>query len=404
MRFYSETKAPDLRVFLYITLAWFAGAVFVIAMNHSTAYQWVSFISAVYFFMMSIIMFIFYVRQMRYKPYSYEAIYYAGFGIFMAMQALIHSITLRGSLLYPENYNILSFLSSIRTSAENFMYLSFPAVVLFSAALCVTNVKLLKKEGFSLSNILGILLSVIMVSVTVLLFLYDMYASGSVWDILVHDLVIGTVSGIYLYFECMIIGAMIVMGTCVRCKPDYNADYIIILGCGIRPDGTPYPLLQGRIDKALEFRNAQIAEGGKHPVFITSGGQGDDEVISEAQSMADYLKSKGVPEEEIIQEDQSFNTLQNMENSKKKLPEPEDVRVIYSTTNYHVFRSGYFAEKAGMKAIGIGAKTKWYFWPNAAVREFVGLLTKQKVRQAIILSLILIGYAALTYYSIMIYY
>ena len=30
-----------------------------------------------------------------------------------------------------------------------------------------------------------------------------------------------------------------------------------------------------------------------------------------------------------------------------------------------------------MKADGIGAKTKWYFWPNAQMREFIGLLASE---------------------------
>lgn len=38
---------------------------------------------------------------------------------------------------------------------------------------------------------------------------------------------------------------------------------------------------------------------------------------------------------------------------------------------------GLFSAKAGMKADGIGAKTKWYFWPNAQMREFIGLLASE---------------------------
>jgi uncharacterized SAM-binding protein YcdF (DUF218 family) len=51
--------------------------------------------------------------------------------------------------------------------------------------------------------------------------------------------------------------------------------------------------------------------------------------------------------------------------------------VAFSTTNYHVFRGGMFAREAGMHASGMGSKTKWYFWPNAEVREFVGLIVNE---------------------------
>jgi hypothetical protein len=45
----------------------------------------------------------------------------------------------------------------------------------------------------------------------------------------------------------------------------------------------------------------------------------------------------------------------------------------------------------------MGAPTRWYFWPNAAVREFVGLLTEQKGKQAGILMMLLALYAYLTF-------
>ncbi len=47
-------------------------------------------------------------------------------------------------------------------------------------------------------------------------------------------------------------------------------------------------------------------------------------------------------------------------------------------------------------AVGVGAKTKWYFWPNAAVREFVGLLTAHRLKQAIIFGSMTAFYVVLT--------
>lgn len=72
-----------------------------------------------------------------------------------------------------------------------------------------------------------------------------------------------------------------------------------------------------------------------------------------------------------------------------------DAKIAFSTTNYHVFRSGMFANMAQMHAEGIGSRTKWYFWPNALVREFIGLLTYQKKKQSIIIISLIIIYASL---------
>ena len=49
-----------------------------------------------------------------------------------------------------------------------------------------------------------------------------------------------------------------------------------------------------------------------------------------------------------------------------------------------------------MRAQGMGAKTKWYFWPNAAVREFVGLLTSHKLKQGLILGSMIAAYVVMT--------
>ena len=58
-------------------------------------------------------------------------------------------------------------------------------------------------------------------------------------------------------------------------------------------------------------------------------------------------------------------------------PDAEDPVIAFSTTNYHVFRAGILAADLGMNVDGMGAKTKWYFWPNALIREFVGMLVRE---------------------------
>lgn len=152
---------------------------------------------------------------------------------------------------------------------------------------------------------------------------------------------------------------------------------VYILGCGIRKDGTLLPLLKGRVDKAIDFYNKQLEATGKKAVFVPSGGQRSGEIISEGEAMKRYLIENGIPEEQIIPETRSTNTLQNMKFSKELIGD-SDANIAFSTTNYHVFRSGIFAGQAGLKGEEMGSKTKWYFWPNAFIREFVGLLVSQK--------------------------
>lgn len=55
--------------------------------------------------------------------------------------------------------------------------------------------------------------------------------------------------------------------------------------------------------------------------------------------------------------------------------EKQKPKIIIVTTAYHVFRALILARKQGMKCVGFGAKTKWYFTLNAFIREFIGYLS-----------------------------
>lgn len=57
---------------------------------------------------------------------------------------------------------------------------------------------------------------------------------------------------------------------------------------------------------------------GKTGVFVASGGQGNDEVVSEAESMRRYLtESRHVPADAVLMEDRSTTTMENLRFSKE---------------------------------------------------------------------------------------
>ncbi|MBR0199069.1 MAG: YdcF family protein [Oscillospiraceae bacterium] len=336
-------------------------------------------------------------KQIQYNPYSYNIIYYMGFSLFLLAVAVMQ---LRITLLlvrYPQVYQANEILHILLDSAKNFMYTSSPFLLLFSIALCVSNISLIRHEGRRLVNILGILLSFLLVAGLVLLFLFDRYASGSRLQVMLHDLAANIFAAVYLYFECMLIGAIVADVIAARYEPEPDKDFLIILGCGFRKDGSPSPLLRGRLDRALRFAEKQEAATGKAPIFVTSGGQGPDEVCSESACMKRYLLEQGVPEERILEEDRSTDTFENMKYSKAQIwkVNPQG-KVAFATTNYHVFRSGLYARRVKMRAVGMGADTKWYFWPNASVREFVGLLTEHRGKQILIFGSLILTYTILT--------
>ena len=196
----------------------------------------------------------------------------------------------------------------------------------------------------------------------------------------------------FVYFECMLIGSAVCGIKAAKYQPKADKDFIVILGCWFRKDGSLPPLLRGRVDRALSFWRQQKEEIGKEAILIPSGGQGRDEPTSEAEAMRRYLIFQGVPEDRIRTETQSQNTYQNMAFSKQIINSinPEG-KTVFATTNYHVFRSGVWANMAGLKAEGVGEKTKWWYWPNAFMRECAGLLQK-RWKQEIILLIVLIAF------------
>ena len=395
IRFDTRDKKPKLYDLLPLT-AIVAAAVLLLAREPANT-RLVCWILGAYYGAVILRLLVAFRGQLQYNPYSYNTIIYSGFALFL-LSVLITHIVLSGKMLrYPEIYTSREWLHLLLGSAKNYILLSSPFLLLFSGALCVSNVSLIRHEGKRLVNVLGIILSVVLVAGLVFIYAFDFYASGSERQVMIHDLVTNLCAAVYLYFECMLIGAIIadVIAACHEPEPD--KDFLIILGCGIRQDGTPTPLLRGRIDRALAFAQKQKQQTGKDLIFVTSGGQGPREVTSESASMKQYLLAQGVPEERIIEEDRSTDTAQNMRFSKEKIQavDPKG-KVAFVTTNYHVFRGGLCARRVKMRAVGMGSKTKWYFWPNASVREFVGLLTEHRLKQGLVLGGLVLVYVVLT--------
>ena len=326
-------------------------------------------------------------RQLEYNPYSYNVIYYAGFTLFLLSVLATHTNALIVIFNVPALSSGPELASLIVNSAKHYMMVSAPIILYFAIVLFISNISLIRHEGNRFVNYLGILLAILMVAGELIIFVFRDS----------ENLLLNLFAALYLYFECMLLGVIIADLIAAFYEPEKDKDFLIILGCGLLKDGTPTPLLKSRIDRALGFYKAQIEKCGKALTFITSGGQGPDEVCSESESMARYLKEQGIPEDKIIKEDKSRDTLENMKNSKEIIDAIDpNAKVAFSTSNYHVFRSGLNARRVKLRAVGMGANTKWYFWPNAAVREFVGLLIQHVGKQALIIVIMILIYIYLT--------
>ncbi len=380
-----------------LTAALFAVLALLTQIEDADWLLWANGALTVYFVLTVACMALAFRRQRRDDPYSYYTIFYAGFALFIFSLAVTHGFAFARCLADPGRFDARQVLFTLLHSAKNYMFITSPLLIGFSAALFVANLRLIRHEGRRFVNVLGIILAFLLFFGEIGVGILDLLTSEAETISAAPVVLVNLLAAMYLYFECMMIGTCIANLVVLRMRPGLDRDYLIVLGCGIRRDGTPTPLLRGRLDLALEFERRQIQETGKVPKFVVSGGRGPDEPRPEADAMADYLLSRGIPEERILREDRSGDTAENMRFSAALiLAESPEAKVAYFTTNYHVFRAGIRAREASLPAVGMGAPTKWYFWPNAAVREFIGLLTEHLGIQLLILAGLIAAYTALT--------
>lgn len=109
---------------------------------------------------------------------------------------------------------------------------------------------------------------------------------------------------------------------------------MVILGCKVESWG-PSILLQDRLDKALDYLE-------DHPdlTIVASGGQGPDEHQSEAQCMYDYLTDHGVDGNQILLEDQSHNTWENIRFTQALLEQEgiDTSQMLVVSNGFHLTR------------------------------------------------------------------
>ncbi|MEJ8778644.1 YdcF family protein [Pseudogracilibacillus sp. ICA-222130] len=251
-------------------------------------------------------------------------------------------------------------------------------VLSFIIAFITSGIRLIKREGRKLHNFLSLTFGLFIIAWVIAInfisipeelpFLYS-----------VSFLVSTTITYMMVVMISFAIAALLNQFR----NPWKTYDYIIVLGSGIIGDRVP-PLLASRIDKGIALFHTFHTQD--HPVkLIFTGGQGGDELLPEGVAMAKYAQEKGIEEAHIIIEDKAVNTYENLLFSKQLIDQdlekenkPNKPNILTVTNNFHVFRSLLWAKKVGVRCDGAGSKTKFYFWINALIREFIGVLYMQR--------------------------
>lgn len=166
---------------------------------------------------------------------------------------------------------------------------------------------------------------------------------------------------LFVIVELLILCAMVVL-------PKGKLDYVVILGAQIRGK-TICGSLRRRLDKGVHY-----LQNNPNTLCIVSGGKGKGEEISEAEAMADYLKSNDVDAERIILEDKSTTTWENFKFSAPLILDIEKDKVGIISNNFHIYRAMKMARVQGYKKVyALPATTDMVMFPNYMVREFFAL-------------------------------
>lgn len=143
---------------------------------------------------------------------------------------------------------------------------------------------------------------------------------------------------------------------------------VIVLGCQV--NGTiPSLMLRNRCDAALQFLQENPTA-----MCIASGGKGNNETISEARAIFNYLTEHGIAAQRILLEEQSATTSENLVNSaliisQNNLP----AQVVIATDSFHQLRASLFAKQNNLTAYSAPCDTYIYLAPSYWAREILAV-------------------------------
>ncbi|MBR6207837.1 MAG: YdcF family protein [Oscillospiraceae bacterium] len=177
------------------------------------------------------------------------------------------------------------------------------------------------------------------------------------WLLILERTLICLGLAVFLYGESFIVSAAL------QRAPD-DLDALVVLGARVNEDG-PSGSLRERIEAAEDYlrRNPDT-------LAVASGGQGEDEPMSEAACIRERLIAAGIDPSRITLEDRSSSTLENLSNSFALLP--EGVHTVGIVTNdFHVFRALALGNKlGGYELSGVPARSSVSGFIHYAMREF----------------------------------
>ncbi|ONI78583.1 hypothetical protein ALI144C_27580 [Actinosynnema sp. ALI-1.44] len=278
-------------------------------------------------------------------------------------------------------------LSTSPLAGYAFALLMLGLGVLLPIGLIFNGLEMLRRESRSLGNLLSFITGLAIVALDITFVL----GVGTGSSVLISALGLGVIAAGYVGFFCASILLYSGLYSITLRGKDFSA--LIVLGARVIGDRVP-KLLATRLDRGARIYLTQQAK----PTLVVSGGQGDDEVTSEAAAMRKYLIHIGIPDTAILAEDKSTTTEENLRFSAELLARHNTGGSIAAVTNnYHAFRAAVIARRLGLPFDAVGAPTASYYLPSAFLRECIALLRENKIAHALICGSIIGLYLLMLY-------
>ncbi len=276
--------------------------------------------------------------------------------------------------------------------------------LLTAGYLVVNGITVTRREGIRPATLLSLLAGLAIFAVIALDLAAD--EAGSVK----LSLLTAVTTLVFGYVSFLLVSYVIYAFLYSRMAVDDNADFVVVLGSGLKGGSRVTPLLASRLERgrqvyaALAARSLAAGET-TDPLLIVSGGKGSDEHLTEAEAMARYLTERGFPPDRLIREDRSRTTEENLAFSKAIMDEARPgsrsrpgSRCVVVTSSFHAFRAAIIARRLGVNGHVTGAPTAAYYWPTAILREFAAVFISYKLVNFGVCALIVVlplAYAAL---------
>lgn len=145
----------------------------------------------------------------------------------------------------------------------------------------------------------------------------------------------------------MLVGAAVYFEA--RSGEAQRSDAIVVLGAA-QYNGRPSEVFQARLDQALA-----LYQDGYAPMVVLTGGKQPGDVYTEAETGAQYLLDRGVPQSAIRWENEGRDTWQSLRGVAEVLDGTGVESVLIVSDGFHLLRSELMARELGFTASGSGS-------------------------------------------------